>query len=95
MACCVYDNPSLMRREAWQDGQMIAWVKAAVLLRKGFNGYPQLPFMLNIGLWEAGQIVGDVTAFNKRRSLDHAFWELIDTVKRANHLLQRRKMEVE
>lgn len=86
--CCVYDNPSLRRREAWQDGRLIAWIKAIVLMQKGFDGHSRLPFMLNVGSWKDGQIVGDAAALDKRSAIDRALWELIDSMRRGNHLLR-------
>lgn len=59
MSCCVYDNPSTRSREAWQDGRLVCAVQARVLLGKGFSGGSWFPFMLNVGEWEAGRIVGD------------------------------------
>ena len=59
MKTAVYDNPSTMCRESWQDCKL--------LYRYYFAALEEIPsylyfFGANIGKWKAGQIIGDVGA---------------------------------
>jgi len=62
MASAVYDNPITMAREAWVDGQLVASISLKLMYIRGFNGFPELPFMLNCGPWEEGKSRGDSEA---------------------------------
>lgn len=60
MSVCVYDNPDTMRRESWQDRQLIVAYSASLLCSKSFKGDGNRFFFgSNIGPWKAGQLVGD------------------------------------
>jgi len=63
---CTYDNPTTMRRECWQDGKLIYWYSASLLLSKGM--IPPRYFFLgaNIGPWKTGQLIGDRKAMDER-----------------------------
>lgn len=65
MAVAVYDNPATMRREAWQDGRLIADISLELMSIKGFNGHPSMFFPLNCGKWKHGEIRGDAEAIAK------------------------------
>ncbi len=63
MATCVYDNPAKMSRECWQNGKLICWYSADILLRK--ERIPAEHFFFgaaDAGDWETGQIYGDAVA---------------------------------
>lgn len=67
MEVCALDNPNTMRREAWQDGKLVASIDAMLLENRGFSGHPDLPFQLNYkspsgGIWLAGQYYGNLNA---------------------------------
>ena len=63
MPICVYDNPTNMRREAWQDGKIIADISMRLMYQKGFNGFRQMFFVLNVGKeFIAGKTYGDSQA---------------------------------
>jgi hypothetical protein len=63
VSAAVYDNPATMCREAWHDGRMLAHISATLMYTKGFNGYPTLPFYLNVGRdFVPGRILGDRSA---------------------------------
>jgi hypothetical protein len=68
MKTCVYDNPSTLRREAWMDGKMVAFISMALMYSKGragspFNGFKTLPFFLNVGRdFIDGRVIGDPEA---------------------------------
>lgn len=64
MTAAVYDNPATMRREAWQDGRLVCDVSAAQLETRGWEGHRRFPFMLNVGYWSAGQLIGDRAALS-------------------------------
>jgi hypothetical protein len=49
MTVCVFDNPTTMLREAWQDGKVIAHISERLMYTKGFNGYKTMFFGLNVG----------------------------------------------
>ena len=69
MTVCVYDNPSTMAREAWQDGRLIAKISAKLMCAKGFDGFSGMPFMLNCGReFESGKIRGDANAMIEKDS---------------------------
>jgi hypothetical protein len=62
---CVYDNPSTMARELWQDGKLAHHVTACVLESRGFKGGRWFPFQLNVGYWECGRLwYGDINAMS-------------------------------
>lgn len=64
--CCVYDNPSTCRREAWSDGELVACVSESQLETAGFNGHRSFAFMLNTGYrFTPGRITGDKAALQK------------------------------
>lgn len=56
---CTYDNPVTMRRECWQDGQIVrSYAMEVFCLRQRIPGR-FLFFGANFGEWTTGQIVGD------------------------------------
>jgi len=68
MSICVYDNPRTMRREAWQDGVMLSYITAKLLLSKGFKGGKMFDFRLNVGEWELGKFHhGDESAMQSTK----------------------------
>lgn len=65
MKVCVYDNPSNMQREAWQDGVKIWYCDSAMfLLRNIPDPRKWLFFGANKGPWKTGQLYGDPDAMN-------------------------------
>lgn len=60
--CAVYDNPASLRRESWENGKVIAFITATLLMEKGFNGHPRMFFAFNCGPWTPGKIWGDEKA---------------------------------
>lgn len=64
----VYDNPNTMCREAWVGDRMIAHISAALMYTRGFDGFPSLPFYLNVGReFVEGKVYGtieDIHRFN-------------------------------
>lgn len=65
MKVCTFDNPDTLRRECWQDGKLVAFITAALMATKGFNGHRRMFFGLNIGPWKTGQLVGDPDAMQQ------------------------------
>lgn len=72
MKILTYDNPKTFRRECWEDGELLCFYSAHLLLRRltPFEKQP-IPkeyffFGANIGPWKAGQFVGDMTAMDRR-----------------------------
>ena len=49
MLVCVFDNPIKMRREAYQNGKVVAHISAELMFTKGFNGHERMFFGLNVG----------------------------------------------
>jgi len=66
---CVYDNPKTRCREAWCEGRLLCHLSAALMETKGFNGFPQLPVILNVGRrFVPGTVyVGDRMAMREQR----------------------------
>lgn len=65
MSVAVFDNPTNFLREAWKDGHVIAHISANLMYQKGFNGFPTMPFYLNVGRdFIAGKIYGDESAID-------------------------------
>lgn len=62
---CIYDNPDTFRREAWQDGEMIAFITAELLQAKGFRPGWMMQRMMAAGQWKTGQIYGNESALRK------------------------------
>ncbi len=63
MSVCVYDNPNTATREAWSDGEIVASISMSLMHTEGFDGHPNLPFMLNVGRdFIKGNIIGDPEA---------------------------------
>lgn len=64
MAVCTYDNPATMRRECWQDGELVASYCAMLMHAK--HGWPPPPRRFhmgaNIGPWKEGQMIGSPDA---------------------------------
>lgn len=54
---CLFDNPIYMRREAWNDGEIMAWWSFELLLT--MRGYDARP-------WKDGQIIGNADAMNPK-----------------------------
>lgn len=79
---CTFDNPATMRRECWQDGQIVWSCDALALHLKPPPGETQpIPrdrffFGANIGPWKKGQKVGDPEAIDPREEEhdDHCAW---------------------
>ena len=46
---CVYDNPETMCRELWRDARVVAHISMALMYTRGFDGFPTLPCVLNVG----------------------------------------------
>ena len=68
MKICTYDNPASMARECWQDGELICHYQAELYFLKEWTVPRELYFFgANIGEWKIGQIVGDITAMDKRQ----------------------------
>lgn len=65
MCVCVYDNPSTMSRECWQDGQLIRAYQMQLFFLKDWIPQEHLFFGANIGDWDEGQLVGDRKAMCK------------------------------
>lgn len=59
---CVYDNPATMAREAFSQGKLLYAMQAELLLSKGFRGFRDMPFYMNVGPWSPGRVIGDRTA---------------------------------
>lgn len=63
MKCAVFDNPVTRRREAWQDGKLVAFITEKLMYTKGFYGSKRMPFMLNCGRdFISGRIIGNAEA---------------------------------
>lgn len=63
MITAVYDNPCTWRREAWANGRLVASIDSSLMYHKGFNGWSDMPFMLNCGRnFDAGTIRGNLGA---------------------------------
>jgi len=60
----VYDNPTTMSREAWQDGELVVAYTARLLLDRSFPDFPpdRFFFGVNIGPWVKGAWNGDPSA---------------------------------
>lgn len=59
---CTYDNPGTQRRECWQNGRLLCFYSAEVLLSKQPPRGNSLFFGANVGDWNPGQLVGDASA---------------------------------
>lgn len=56
MPICLYDNPSTMRREAWQDGVLLSFVSFELFfLKTPTFAIPVIDFRLQGGPWEEGK----------------------------------------
>lgn len=63
-AVLTYDNPATMRRECWQDGELLCCYAASVL-RPGVEIPGEYFFFgANIGPWATGQARGDSAAMD-------------------------------
>lgn len=76
MSCCVYDNPATSQRECWQDGKLVVSYKAELFLskkefeqrsRRGMKVF----FGANVGEFNSGQIVGDISAMPNKQDNGH------------------------
>jgi len=52
----VYDNPSTMHRELWQDGKVESSISADGLAQITPQGDHSLDFRLNVGRWKSGSV---------------------------------------
>ncbi|NKF21591.1 hypothetical protein [Solimonas marina] len=59
MTAAVYDNPDTFCREYWQDGRLMAFVSANLLLKKVHEG--RLPALDGFA-WRDGRLTGDFLA---------------------------------
>jgi hypothetical protein len=61
---CVYDSPLSMKRECWQEGEILITYEARLLAPFAKRPIPgeMMFFGANIGPWKEGQLVGDVEA---------------------------------
>lgn len=64
MAVCTFDNPATMARECWQDGRLVCHYSFKILPPVAKAPMPGHLFFFgaNVGDWQAGQIVGDLSA---------------------------------
>jgi hypothetical protein len=62
MTFCVYDNPSTMAREAYQDGELVAAITAELLATASFKGGNWFPMYLNKGPFDSGRCSGNPDA---------------------------------
>lgn len=69
MSACTFDNPDTMRRECWQDGKLVAFYSATLMLSKGHWPPPSHKFFFgaNVGPWTPGQIFGDRSAIGESK----------------------------
>lgn len=58
---CVYDNPDLLRREWWTDGELEQWVTAECI---DCLLYPNID---NIRKFNPGEIIGDPLAMEEKK----------------------------
>ncbi len=64
--CCCIDNEETMRRECWENGEIVASISVHQMMEDGFNGHPNLFFGLNVGRdWKPGLRTGDIRAMQK------------------------------
>ena len=66
---CVYDNPAELRRELWQNGELVRWVSLAIVQASMQSGGEQLDHHLAQrgmdGPWKSGSLVGSPLAKEK------------------------------
>jgi hypothetical protein len=68
LTICIYDNPNTFRREAWQNGELVAFIAMSLLETKGFKRGDLtglVPWYLDIEKWESGRVNGDPEAMKK------------------------------
>ena len=69
---CTIDNPQTMRRESWQNGRLLCSYAMSAL--PPFAESPPAEcyfFGANIGPWQTGQFVGDLSAMQPQQEGEH------------------------